>query len=109
MSTLRVDTIASENAGDAVAFTKGINVTGTSTATTFEGTYSGSGASLTGLIFNSKTKSKKSTPPKSVPPLSIPRMFIKYNESVRLWVLPSAIELIIKFVIILLSTKDVSK
>ena len=50
MSTLRVDTIASENAGDAVAFTKGINVTGTSTATTFEGTYSGSGASLTGIV-----------------------------------------------------------
>ena len=50
MSSLRVNTIASENAGDAVAFTKGINVTGTSTATTFEGTYSGSGASLTGIV-----------------------------------------------------------
>ena len=50
MSSLRVDTITSENAGDAVAFTKGINVTGTTTATTFSGSYSGSGAALTGIV-----------------------------------------------------------
>ena len=41
MSSLRVNTIASENAGDAVAFTKGINVTGVVTATTFAGSIEG--------------------------------------------------------------------
>ena len=41
MSTLRVDTVVSENAGDAVAFTKGINVTGVATATTFVGALTG--------------------------------------------------------------------
>ena len=41
MSSLRVDTISSENAGDAVAFTKGINATGVVTATTFAGSIEG--------------------------------------------------------------------
>ena len=48
MSSLRVDTISSENAGDAVAFTKGINATGVVTATTFSGSIAGTtGAAAT--------------------------------------------------------------
>jgi len=45
MSEIRVNTIVSENGTGNVAFNKGINVTGVTTATTF----SGSGASLTNL------------------------------------------------------------
>ena len=45
MSEIRVENIIGENGADAVKFTKGINVTGVTTATTF----SGSGASLTSL------------------------------------------------------------
>ena len=41
MSTLRVDTLVSENGGNAVAFTKGINATGVVTATTFAGSIEG--------------------------------------------------------------------
>ena len=43
MSEIRVTNIIGETGNDAVKFTKGINVTGVTTATTF----SGSGASLT--------------------------------------------------------------
>ncbi len=45
MSEIRVENIIGETGVDAVKFTKGINVTGVTTATTF----SGSGASLTNL------------------------------------------------------------
>jgi len=45
MSEIRVENIIGETGVDAVKFTKGINVTGVTTATTF----SGSGASLTSL------------------------------------------------------------
>ena len=45
MSEIRVENIIGETGTDAVKFTKGINVTGVTTATTF----SGSGASLTNL------------------------------------------------------------
>ena len=45
MSEIRVENIIGETGTDAVKFTKGINVTGVTTATTF----SGSGASLTSL------------------------------------------------------------
>ena len=45
MSEIRVENIIGETGLDAVNFTKGINVTGVTTATTF----SGSGASLTSL------------------------------------------------------------
>mgnify|MGYP001172247392 FL=1 len=45
MSEIRVENIIGETGNDAVKFTKGINVTGVTTATTF----SGSGASLTSL------------------------------------------------------------
>ena len=45
MSEIRVDNIIGESGTDAVRFTKGINVTGVTTATAF----SGSGASLTSL------------------------------------------------------------
>ena len=45
MSEIRVENIIGETGFDAVKFTKGINVTGVTTATTF----SGSGASLTSL------------------------------------------------------------
>ena len=45
MSEIRVTNIIGETGNDAVKFTKGINVTGVTTATTF----SGSGASLTSL------------------------------------------------------------
>ena len=45
MSEIRVENIIGETGTDAVKFTKGINVTGVTTATSF----SGSGASLTGL------------------------------------------------------------
>ena len=45
MSEIRVENIIGETGLDAVKFTKGINVTGVTTATTF----SGSGASLTSL------------------------------------------------------------
>ena len=52
MSTLRVDTVVSENAGDAVAFTKGINVTGVATATTFVGAVTGA---VTGNVTGNAT------------------------------------------------------
>ena len=45
MSEIRVTNIVGENGNDAVTFTKGVSVTGVTTATTF----SGSGASLTNL------------------------------------------------------------
>ena len=45
MSEIRVTNIVGETGTDAVKFTKGINVTGVTTATAF----SGSGASLTSL------------------------------------------------------------
>ena len=45
MSEIRVENIIGETGTDAVKFTKGINVTGVTTATSF----SGSGASLTSL------------------------------------------------------------
>ena len=45
MSEIRVENIIGETGADAVKFTKGINVTGVTTATSF----SGSGASLTSL------------------------------------------------------------
>ena len=45
MSEIRVENIIGENGVDAVKFTKGINVTGVTTATSF----SGSGANLTSL------------------------------------------------------------
>jgi len=45
MSEIRVENIIGETGNDAVKFTKGINVTGVTTATSF----SGSGASLTSL------------------------------------------------------------
>ena len=48
MSSLRVDTISSENAGNAVAFTKGINVTGVATATTFVGALTGTATGWSG-------------------------------------------------------------
>ena len=46
MSSLRVDTITSEDAGNAVAFPKGTNITGVTTSTSFEG----AGQSLTGIV-----------------------------------------------------------
>ena len=52
MSTLRVDTVVSENAGNAVAFTKGINVTGVATATTFVGAVTGA---VTGNVTGNAT------------------------------------------------------
>ena len=45
MSEIRVTNIVGENGNDAVTFTKGVSVTGVTTATTF----SGSGASLTNI------------------------------------------------------------
>jgi len=45
MSEIRVENIIGETGTDAVKFTKGINVTGVTTATSF----SGSGAALTGI------------------------------------------------------------
>ena len=45
MSEIRVENIVGETGTDAVKFTKGINVTGVTTATSF----SGSGANLTSL------------------------------------------------------------
>ena len=45
MSEIRVTNIVGDNGNDAVTFTKGVSVTGVTTATTF----SGSGASLTNL------------------------------------------------------------
>ena len=41
MSEIRVDTITSEDGGNAVAFNKGVNVTGVATATTFKGALTG--------------------------------------------------------------------
>ena len=52
MSSLRVNTIASENAGDAVAFTKGISVTGVATATSFKGDLTGD---VTGAVTGNAT------------------------------------------------------
>lgn len=49
MSEIRVDNIIGETGVDAVRFTKGVNVTGVVTATTFSGAHSGSGANLTSL------------------------------------------------------------
>ena len=49
MSEIRVDNIIGETGVYAVRFTKGVNVTGVVTATTFSGAHSGSGANLTSL------------------------------------------------------------
>ena len=49
MSEIRVENIIGETGVDAVKFTKGVNVTGVVTATTFSGAHSGSGANLTSL------------------------------------------------------------
>ena len=49
MSEIRVENIIGETGLDAVKFTKGVNVTGVVTATTFSGAHSGSGANLTSL------------------------------------------------------------
>ena len=49
MSEIRVENIIGETGLDAVKFTKGVNVTGVVTATTFSGAHSGSGANLTNL------------------------------------------------------------
>ena len=48
MSEIRVENIIGETGVDAVKFTKGVNVTGVVTATTFSGAHSGSGANLIG-------------------------------------------------------------
>ena len=50
MSEIRVNTITSEDGGNAVAFTKGINITGTCTATTLDATLSGDGSGITGIV-----------------------------------------------------------
>jgi len=55
MSSLRVDTITSENAGNAVAFTKGINATGVVTATTF----AGAGDGITGILTSGAAASSR--------------------------------------------------
>jgi len=41
MSEIRVNTLVSEDGGNAVAFSKGVNVTGVATATTFKGALTG--------------------------------------------------------------------
>ena len=50
MSEIRVNTITSEDGGNAVAFTKGINITGTCTATTLDATLSGDGSGISGIV-----------------------------------------------------------
>ena len=50
MSEIRVDTITSEDGGNAVAFTKGINITGVCTATTLNATLSGDASACTGIV-----------------------------------------------------------
>ena len=50
MSEIRVNTITSEDGGNAVAFTKGINITGVCTATTLNATLSGDASACTGIV-----------------------------------------------------------
>jgi len=59
MSEIRVNTIASEDAGNAVAFTHGISVTGVVTATSLDASLSGSGSALTGIVTSGATASSQ--------------------------------------------------
>jgi len=59
MSEIRVDTITSEDGGNAVAFTKGINITGVCTATTLNATLSGDASACTGIVTTGATGSSR--------------------------------------------------
>ncbi len=59
MSEIRVNTITSEDGGNAVAFTKGINITGVCTATTLNATLSGDASGCTGIVTTGATGSSR--------------------------------------------------
>ncbi len=59
MSEIRVNTITSEDGGNAVAFTKGINITGVCTATTLNATLSGDASGCTGILTSGGTASSR--------------------------------------------------
>ena len=76
MSEIRVENIIGETGTDAVKFTKGINVTGVTTATAF----SGSGASLTSLPAANLTGTLPAISGANLTGISTPLLQAKYIE-----------------------------